>query len=53
MLMMPRGFEISSIKLNFRYIKFDINEVVYYGSKWEFGRTNNILMHVNEMLERV
>jgi len=41
--MMPRGFEISSIKPSFRYIKFDVNEVVYYGSKWEFGGTNNIL----------
>jgi hypothetical protein len=40
---MPQGFEISSIKPSFRYIKLEINEVVYYGSKWEFGRTNKIL----------
>ena len=30
MLMMPRGFEVSSIKPSFRYIKFDITEFIYY-----------------------
>ena len=38
MFMMPRGFQISTIKPSFLYIKFDINDVVYYGINGSLAR---------------